>query len=462
MWERITYIDIIDIIDIFRFLLTAIVFEIIFVEQNERRRADFKGRVLIGSLFVSAFGVLYLPFCFLQREVLGQSVLMVFISWLWWFLADIVAFMFIYFCYEITINNCLYYGIMALAVEEIHTVFLQYWICKKCLPELMQEHLVLYLFLLFGTTVLVAFLEYKIFARKVKKQMCMMIQGTKESCGSYVVILIFLSVMAPMTSAVFEWSNGNADFGSMETFRYVVIPYYCIFVNFITCIIIIILQVILYEASVREQEKNFLVMLQKERELQYEFNRENIELINAKCHDLKHQIKALASVNEADRKRLFAETEDAIDFYDAFVKTGNNVLDTILTEKSLICAKYNIRFSCNTQVYHLDRVDVIDLYTILGNILDNAIECVRNYSNQEKKVISLSVLEKGDMLNIFADNYFDGELKMEKGYPVTSKTDKNYHGYGVKSIKMIAEKYDGDIRISCKKNTFSIQVMMKI
>ena len=105
---------------------------------------------------------------------------------------------------------------------------------------------------------------------------------------------------------------------------------------------------------------------------------------------------------------------------------------------------------------------MIDLYTILGNILDNAIECVRNYEDPEKKVISLSILEKGDMLNIFADNYFDGELKMEKGFPITSKKDKGYHGYGVKSIKMIAEKYDGDIRISCKNHTFSIQVMMKI
>lgn len=459
MWEGISYID---VIDIFRFLLTTILFEIIFVEQIESRKKHFKVRVLIGSFGVGVFGFLYLPFCIFQEEFLGTSVWVAFITWLWWLLADVVVFLFAYYCYEITVNNCLYYGIMALAVEEIHTVFLQYWICKKCLPDLMTEHIVLYLFLLFATTVFVAFLEYKIFAQKVKKQMRMMVQGTKETCGSYILILIFLSVMTSTTSAVFEWSNGNVEFGSIELFRYVAIPYYCILVNFITCIIIIILQVILYEASVREQEKNFLTMLQKEREWQYEFNRENIDLINAKCHDLKHQIKALASVNEEDRKRLFAETENAIDFYDAFVKTGNSVLDTILTEKSLICAKYKIRFSCNTRARHLDKVDVIDLYTILGNILDNAIECVRNYEDPEKKVISLSILEKGDMLNIFADNYFDGELKMEKGFPITSKKDKGYHGYGVKSIKMIAEKYDGDIRISCKNHTFSIQVMMKI
>lgn len=459
MWEKITYID---IIDIFRFLLTAILFEIIFIEQIESRKQYFKVRVLIGSLGVGAFGVLYLPFRFFQKEFLGASVWVALITWLWWLLADVVVFMFAFCCYELTLNKCLYYGIMGLAVEEIHTVFLQYWICKKCLPDLMTEHIALYMLLLFVTTVFVAFFEYQIFAPKVKKRMRMMVQGTKETCGLYILILISLSVMTSMTSAVFEWSNGNVDFGSIELFRYEVIPYYCILVNFITCIIIIILQIILYEASVHEQEKNFLTMLQKEREWQYEFNRENIELINAKCHNLKHQIKALASVNEEDRKRLFAETEKTIDFYDAFVKTGNNVLDTILTEKSLICAKYNIRFSCNTQVYHLEMVDVIDMYTILGNILDNAIECVKNYEVPEKKIISLSILEKGDMLNIFADNYFDGELEMEKGFPVTSKSDKGYHGYGVKSIKMIAEKYDGDIRISCKNHTFSIQVMMKI
>lgn len=459
MWEGITYID---IIDIFRFLFTTILFEIIFVEQIESRKNNFRTRVLLGMLVVVLFGILYLPFRFLQNEILEGAVWLATITWVWWIVADVVAFWFVYFCYEISVNNCLFYGMMALAFEEIHTVFLQYWICKKCFPNLMSEHLFLYLLLLAGTVIIIGLLEYRIFAKKVKKQMRMVVQDTKGTFGAYLLILIFSSIMTAMTSGVFEWSNGNAELGSVDFLRFEVIPYYCILVNLITCIIIVILQMILYEASIMEQEKKFLFMMQNEREQQYEFSKENINLINTKCHDLKYQIKALASVNEKERKRLLAEAEEAIDFYAAFVKTGNSVLDTILTEKNLICAKYNIRFSYNMQTHHLDKVEVIDLYTILGNILDNAIECVKDYENPEKKVISLSILEKGDMLNIFSDNYFDGELKMENGFPITSKREKDYHGYGVKSIKMIAEKYDGDIRISCKNHTFSIHVMMKL
>ena len=62
----------------------------------------------------------------------------------------------------------------------------------------------------------------------------------------------------------------------------------------------------------------------------------------------------------------------------------------------------------------------------------------------------------------FIDNYFDGELEFRNGFPVTSKDDKGYHGYGVKSMQMIAKKYGGDIRISVNNHTFSLQIMLPV
>ena len=185
-------------------------------------------------------------------------------------------------------------------------------------------------------------------------------------------------------------------------------------------------------------------------------------MINQKCHDLKRQIRALQMVQGEERERLFKETEEAVQFYDAHIKTGNDVLDTILTEKSFVCARQGIRFSCNIHAEKMDIIDVIDFYTIVSNGLDNAIECVSGYEDDEKKVINVAVLEQGSMLHIFIDNYFDGKLEFRNGFPVTSKEDKGYHGYGVKSMQMIAKKYGGDMRISVQNHTFSLQIMLPV
>lgn len=323
----------------------------------------------------------------------------------------------------------------------------------------MEEHIFLYLFLLTVTLFLSGLLVRNVISKHIKKKSMPM---AGKTIGMYILVWLFMATVVGSTSAIFEWSNGNVSFGSLDDLRYVAVPYYCIFIVLVMCAIVILLQMTANEIAAMEYEKKILLMLQKEKAQQYAFNRENMELINAKCHDLKHQIRALESMDFCQRKEVLKETEKAIDFYGAVVKTENSVLDTVLTEKSLICVKRGIRFSCNIQTRHIDRINVIDIYTILGNALDNAIECVEGYAQRDKKVIQLSILERGNMIHIFVDNYFDGELKLRDGLPETKKEDKDYHGYGIKSMKMIAEKYDGTIRISHQNQTFSLQIMLRI
>ncbi|WP_455502729.1 ATP-binding protein [Blautia sp.] len=266
-----------------------------------------------------------------------------------------------------------------------------------------------------------------------------------------------------MSNLIFHWGqSGGKIYGSVEVFAGSAVPYYCVAVNIIVNLVIVLLQNMTYRILSLQKEKEMIQVLQKEKEQQYNFSKENVDLINQKCHDLKRQIRALQMVHGEERERLFKETEEAVQFYDAHIKTGNDVLDTILTEKSFVCARQGIRFSCNIRAEKMDIIDVIDFYTIVSNGLDNAIECVSEYENNEKKVINVAVLERGSMLHIFIDNYFDGELEFRNGFPVTSKEDKGYHGYGVKSMQMIAKKYGGDIRISVQNHTFSLQIMLPV
>ena len=92
-----------------------------------------------------------------------------------------------------------------------------------------------------------------------------------------------------------------------------------------------------------EQDKVVLEELLSREQKHYAFTRDTIELVNVKCHDLKHQIAVLRSMGEAEREKSLKEMEQAIMIYGNIAKTGNETLDTIITEKSFLCEKYGIR-----------------------------------------------------------------------------------------------------------------------
>ena len=83
--------------------------------------------------------------------------------------------------------------------------------------------------------------------------------------------------------------------------------------------------------------------------------------------------------------------------------------------------------------------------------------------NDDKRNISLIVRNVENYLSISIENYYEGEIKFgDDGLPLTTKFDTNYHGYGVKSIKYIVEKYNGDFRINIEDNIFSLSILFSI
>jgi hypothetical protein len=183
--------------------------------------------------------------------------------------------------------------------------------------------------------------------------------------------------------------------------------------------------------------------------------------------DNDHIILGVSNVNtqvrdhmDAERAAQLRETRRAIDFYDAVVHTGNEALDTLLTEKSVYCANRAIRLSCTVTSARLGRIELVDLYTLLGNAIDNAIESAEKLSDSERKVISLNVSDRGQMLHIQIENYYGGTLALSDGLPVTTKADRANHGYGVKSIRAIAQKYGGQLMIGMENQVFSLQILI--
>ena len=230
--------------------------------------------------------------------------------------------------------------------------------------------------------------------------------------------------------------------------------------SLLLCVIALTMQ---FEVAVRYRLDNDIATLKvvrsKERE-HYRISKENSELIALKAHDLRHQIRELGQ-----RKEIAAETIEEIsslvDIYDSDIKTGNTSMDLILTEKSRICSKNKIRISIMAEGTALSMLNEPDTYSLLGNILDNAIEAVKKLP-EDKRSISFSVKALGGLTTIKEENpYLEGELRFgSDGLPLTSKANKANHGYGVRSIDYVAKKYGGDLTISASDGIYSLSLLL--
>ena len=195
----------------------------------------------------------------------------------------------------------------------------------------------------------------------------------------------------------------------------------------------------------------------------YKLSKESIDIVNQKYHDLKHQIAVLRSEADPGKREAFLDKMEAdIKKYESQNKTGNKVLDTVLTTKSLYCAKNNITFTCVADGTLLDFMEVMDICSIFGNALDNAIECELKIPDKEKRLIHVSVSKQKNFLLLRFENYYDTELNYQGGAFITTKRDKEFHGYGLKSIRYTVNKYDGAVSIDTKENWFDLKILIPV
>lgn len=226
--------------------------------------------------------------------------------------------------------------------------------------------------------------------------------------------------------------------------------------------VVLYLQNELFKKSEMRQELEIMNLLWKKEQEQYRLSKENIALINQKCHDLKHQIRALRSVGEEERNQYLNEIEESVQIYEAIMKTGNEVLDTILTEKSLYCKERGITVSCVADGSQMGFINTVDLYAILGNAIDNAIEAVEKFEQKEMRQIDVMIYRQKQFLVMNVINPLEGNLIYEDGIPVTTKENKKIHGFGLKSIEYMVKKCDGILSISEEAGCFSLMILIPV
>ncbi|WP_033826529.1 sensor histidine kinase [Bacillus andreraoultii] len=216
----------------------------------------------------------------------------------------------------------------------------------------------------------------------------------------------------------------------------------------------------LNELRIRYELKAVQNILQNQY-VQYQQSKESIEMINYKYHDLKNQIIALKAEEDPEKRNAYlTKMENDIKFYEAQHKTGNHVLDTLLASKNINCIKNGITLTCVADGTLLHFMDVVDICTIFGNALDNAIEYEQQIAEKEKRLIHVSVFAQKGFLMIRFENYFEGKLTIEGDLPATTKKDTFNHGYGLKSIRYTVQKYGGVVNVGEKDNWFELKVLI--
>ena len=229
----------------------------------------------------------------------------------------------------------------------------------------------------------------------------------------------------------------------------------------ICSLVIILLLATVYDRSYIQYERQMMDRLLSEQDRQRKLSQQAIDLINMKSHDLKHQLAALKDGGRP-AEDFYEKAVSSIDIYDSYFKTGNSSLDLVLTEKNLLCKKNDINFTCIADGAAVDFMNAGDIYSFFGNVIDNAAECLSRYP-KEKRNLSLSVRRQKGLAVIVAENYFCGEMRFEGGLPVTTKGNRDYHGFGTRSMRYIVRDiYGGNLTMRQEGEAFIVTAVMPL
>lgn len=182
---------------------------------------------------------------------------------------------------------------------------------------------------------------------------------------------------------------------------------------------------------------------------------------NKAMHDLRNQLFAIKELVKSGNERGIQKIEEICATVSAaqnIIYTNDTEIDALINSKAHTASLNGIALSCQCHFSGFGKIDRIDLCVLIGNLLDNAIEACKKFDGE--RYIEMSILQRANMVNLVVVNPFIGEICNTNGIYCTSKEDKYSHGFGLKSVKTIINKYDGYIELSDNINVFTVSALL--
>lgn len=211
----------------------------------------------------------------------------------------------------------------------------------------------------------------------------------------------------------------------------------------------------------REQEQRDKIQIAQLQQqfAYYQDKLKNEERVRFIYHDLKNHLLVLESRQNIEETRQMAESlRSQIAGYENYVHTGNEFLDIILKDKAVKAREKQIDFSAMVDWGGIDFVEPLDISTIFGNAIDNAIEACEKLA-EDQRLITVKAECVRDMLLITIENSTLSEAQPIEG---TTKKDRFLHGFGISNIKNAVEKYGGQCSFRQVDGTYRLKILIPI
>lgn len=242
------------------------------------------------------------------------------------------------------------------------------------------------------------------------------------------------------------------------------IPHILIFFS-LTIFILIFLIVFLYSKNtmfLREQEQKDKMQIAQLQQ-QFAYYQEKLkdeEKVRSVYHDMKNHLLVLQrQINSPETAEMVEKLQSQVAMYEDYEHTGNDILDIILKEKSETAREKHIALSVTADLNGVDFIEPLDVSTIFGNGLDNAIEASEKLPEEQR-----AILVKAGRVQNFFSVLIENSCLQNREYTKqrTTKSDDFLHGFGISNMRKAAEKYDGQLTIKCENEKFTLKILIPI
>lgn len=236
----------------------------------------------------------------------------------------------------------------------------------------------------------------------------------------------------------------------------------------IICAFVIINGVVFYLYDALVSSYNLKIqstLLAEEKEYYYnqcQYMQQSEKEMNSFRHDVRNQLDMIYELLKYESKSSINEylekLEKNLDSNRVYSKTGNIELDSILNLKLSQAKQKGIQISCEIDIPGDLQLNASDLMVILGNLLDNSITAAEKV--KENPFIKVEVSYSKGMLFISIENTYCGKIIDINGHLLTTKNNKEHHGYGLSNVRKVLEAYHGMIEFEHTKNIFRVDAAL--
>ncbi len=404
----------------------------VYVFKLRRRNHFWLWLVLCLSCFIGfAYSWSLIPYI--------NSVTSIIFSILFFFIAFFGLIGSLMACFKVNIQAAMFLGTAGYAMQHFTYKLIQIVIgsIEKGIPSFVDNNYGIYG--IYASFVIISLpIFYNMFGKKIHKNETLIIEDSR-----LLIISIILIICTVILNLIYE------SFVKVSNLTLFIVS--CLF-DMVCCFLTLFIEFeMLKSKEISEAYVQMKTIWESEKK-QLEISKENMDYMKILAHDLKHELNESTLLISKDK---VDELNRRIAAFGNSIKTGNDILDLVIAERTLIVQKENISLSIIADGSVLSNMKQSDCYSLFMNIMDNAIDAVKELPKDQRE-ISLAVRESMGMILIHEVNPFKGTLNFKDGLPQTTKGDSMYHGLGTKSIKGIVDSYSGDCEISIKDNNIYV------